>query len=167
MPESLVHQLVSAIQRKSNQQRRTWKSEPTKIRDVLWASIHHFVNWIILKVLQFRICCSKVPNLWCFGMSYLGNQRQTSWRCFCVQTHFFTIGACLFRRELCADVKFSKKSCSEGISLGEYLTNLAAVLTRWNQTDRETLSRTGTAWVLHLRTLFNMTKERCILVFDI
>ena len=87
--------------------------------------------------------------------------------CFCVQTHFFTIGACLFRRELCADVKFSKKSCSEGISLGEYLTNLAAVLTRWNQTDWETLSRTGTAWVLHLRTLFNMTKESCILVFDI
>ena len=85
--------------------------------------------------------------------------------CFCVQTHFFTIGACLFRRELCADVKFSKKSCSEGISLGEYLTNLAAVLTRWNQTDRETLSRTGTAWVLHLRTLLNMTKDSCILVF--
>ena len=85
--------------------------------------------------------------------------------CFCVQTRFFTIGACLFRRELCADVKFSKKSCSEGISLGEYLTNLAAVLTRWNQTDRETLSWMGTAWVLHLCTLFNMTKESCILGF--
>ena len=111
------------------------------------------------------MCCSKVPNLWCFGMSYLGNQRQTSSRCFCVQTDYFTIEACLFRRELYADVKFSKKSCSEGISLGEYLTNLAAVLTRWNQTDRETLSRTGTAWVLHLRTLFNMTKESCILAF--
>ena len=153
MPESLVDQLVSAIQRKSNQQRRTWKSEPTKIRDVLWASIHHFVNWIIFKVLHFRICCSKVPNLWCFRMSYLGNQ-QTSSRCFCVQTDFFTIWACLFRRELYADVKFSKKSCTEGILLGEYLTNLAAVLTRWNQTDRETLSRTGTAWVLNTFALY-------------
>ena len=79
--------------------------------------------------------------------------------------HHWSLFIFLIEENLKLDVKFSKKSCSEGISLGEYLTNLAAVLTRWNQTDRETLSRTGTAWVLHLRTLLNMTKESCILAF--